>query len=210
MLQTLHSETNFLETNFLNKLIQHTFQFIICKNIPHRVLDYQQKRYFPLTKASKIFVLNFVTDTTKKFNLQFLVFTWHFFLVNWQFRQKSFNNNKKNKAALYSLLIDLELKVKTSCYGHYTILVRILQCGTFFYTGKNKGVFLFISKLLIIDFIRTDKFILIRPNYKLILFSGCADIHNIKTTLGCTCNFGMWSIPLRACSLQFSFIEHVL
>ena len=42
MLQTLHSETNFLETNFLNKLIQHTFQFIICKNIPHRVLDYQQ------------------------------------------------------------------------------------------------------------------------------------------------------------------------
>ena len=24
------------------------------------------------------------------------------------------------------------------------------------------------------------------------------------------CNFGMWSIPLRACSLQFSFIEHVL
>ena len=82
MLQTLHSETNFLETNFLNKLIRHTFQFIICKNIPHRVLDYQQKRYFPLTKASKIFVLNFVTDTTKKFNLQFLVFTSHFFHVN--------------------------------------------------------------------------------------------------------------------------------
>ena len=27
---------------------------------------------------------------------------------------------------------------------------------------------------------------------------------------GCMCNFGMWSIPLRACSLQFSFIEHVL
>ena len=91
----------FLETNFLKKLIQHTFQFIICKNIPHRVLDYQQKRNFPLTKASKIFVLNFVTDTTKKFNLQFFVFTWHFFLVNWLFRQKSFNN-KKNKAALYS------------------------------------------------------------------------------------------------------------
>ena len=77
----------------------------------------------------------------------------------------------------------------------------------FFYTGKNKGVFLFISKLLIIDFVKTDKFILIRLNYKLNLFSGCADIHNIKTTLGCTCNFGMWSIPLRACSLQFSFID---
>ena len=54
MLRTLHSETNFLETNFLDKLIQHTFQFIICKNIPHRLLDYQQKRNFPLTKASKI------------------------------------------------------------------------------------------------------------------------------------------------------------
>ena len=66
MLRTLHSEINFLETNFLNKLIQHTFQFIICKNIPHRVLNYQQKRNFPLTKASKIFVLNFVTDITKK------------------------------------------------------------------------------------------------------------------------------------------------
>ena len=52
----------------------------------------------------------------------------------------------------------------------------------FFCTGKNKEVFLFISKLLIIDFIRTDKFILIRPNYKLILFSDCADIHNINYT----------------------------
>ena len=41
MLQTLHSKTNFLEANFLNKLILHSFQFIICTctNIPHRVLD---------------------------------------------------------------------------------------------------------------------------------------------------------------------------
>ena len=95
MLQTLHSETNFLETNFLYKLIQHTFQFITCKNIPQRVLNHQQKRNFPLTKASKIFVLNYVKDTTKKFNLQFFVFTWHFFVLNWLFRQKSSNNNKK-------------------------------------------------------------------------------------------------------------------
>ena len=29
---------------------------------------------------------------------------------------------------------------------------------------------MFISELFIIDFVRTDKFILIRPNYKLILF----------------------------------------
>ena len=41
-----HSETNFWETNFLSKLILHSFQFIICTNIPHRVLNYQQKRNF--------------------------------------------------------------------------------------------------------------------------------------------------------------------
>ena len=121
---------------------------------------------------------------------------------------------KPSKNLVVSLIqwLEFELKVKTSCYGHYTTLVYgyYNACGTFFYTVKNKGVFLFISKLLIIDLVRTDKFLLIRPNYKLILFSGCADIHNINTTLGCKCNFGMWSIPLRACSLQFSFIEHVL
>ena len=67
----------------------------------------------------------------------------------------------------FILWLDFELKVKTSCYGHYTIFVTDnaipyrTVCGTFFYIGKNKGVFLFISKLLIIDFIRTDKFILI-------------------------------------------------
>ena len=71
-------------------------------------------------------------------------------------------------------------------------MVPILQCGTFFYTGKNKGVFLFISKLLIIDFVRTDKFVLIRPNNKLNLFSGCADNHNINTKLSCTCNSGIF------------------
>ena len=47
MLQTLHSKTNFLETSFLNKLILHSFQFLICTNIPHRVLDHQQKGNFP-------------------------------------------------------------------------------------------------------------------------------------------------------------------
>ena len=43
----------------------------------------------------------------------------------------------------------------------------------------NEGIFLLIHELLIIDFVRTDKFILIRPNYKFILFSGGADNHNI-------------------------------
>ena len=68
--------------------------------------------------------------------------------------------------------------------------------------------------------------ILIRLNYKLIIFSGCVDNHNINTTTTdnhnintmysisqsrvCTCDCGLWSIPYRACSLQFSFIEQVL
>ena len=47
MLWTLNSETNFLETNFLNKLILHSFEIIICTDIPYRVIAYQQKRNFP-------------------------------------------------------------------------------------------------------------------------------------------------------------------
>ena len=43
-------------------------------------------------------------------------------------------------------------------------LLRTLHCGTFSYIGKNKGIFLFVYKLLIIDFVRTDNFI----SYKLI------------------------------------------
>ena len=74
-------------------------------------------------------------------------------------------------------------------------LLRTLHCGTFSYTGENKGKLLFIYELLIVDFVRTDKFILIRPNYKLIPFSGCVDNHNINTKLWCTCNCGIWSIP---------------
>ena len=57
MLQTLHSKTNFLETNFLNKLILQSFQFRNCTNIPHRVLTISRKEtFFSLTNASKIFV----------------------------------------------------------------------------------------------------------------------------------------------------------
>ena len=80
MFQTLHSETNFLETNFLNQLILHSFEFIICSNIPHRVIYYQQRRNFPsFNRGCKYFVWNFVMDITKKINLQFNVFTWHLF-----------------------------------------------------------------------------------------------------------------------------------
>ena len=80
MLQTLHSETNFLETNFPNKLILHSFQCIICTNIPHRVHDHQQKRNFPFfDKGFQNFCVKLCYEHYKKINLQFFVFTWHFF-----------------------------------------------------------------------------------------------------------------------------------
>ena len=77
MLQTLHSRPVFLETNFLNKRILHRFfQFIICTNIPHRVLDHQQKRNFPLfNKCFQNFCLKLCYRHYKKINLQFFVFT---------------------------------------------------------------------------------------------------------------------------------------
>ena len=50
----------------------------------------------------------------------------------------------------------------------------------FFYTGNNKGMFLFILELFIIDFFR----FLIRLNSKLIIFSGCANNHKINNTVG--------------------------
>ena len=69
-------KTSFLETNFLNKRILHSFQFIICTNIPHRVLDHQQKRNFPLfNKRFQNFCLKLCYRHYKKINLQFFVFT---------------------------------------------------------------------------------------------------------------------------------------
>ena len=80
MLQTLHSKTNFLETSFLNKLILHSFQFIICTNIPHRVLDHQQKRNLSFyNKGFQNFCVKLCYRHYKKINLKFFVFTWHFF-----------------------------------------------------------------------------------------------------------------------------------
>ena len=93
---------NFLETNFLNKLILHSFQFIICANIPYiRYLTISRKKTFvSQTKASKIFLLN--SDCCrhyKKINLQFFVFTSHSFSCELTIlRQKSFKNNR-NKAS---------------------------------------------------------------------------------------------------------------
>ena len=103
-----------LTTNFLNKLILHSFQFIIYTNIPHRILDYQQKRNFPFfNKGFQNFCVKLCYKHYKKIDLQFFnfsftlyggqftfstqfltlnylqffVFTWHFFPLNWLFRQ---------------------------------------------------------------------------------------------------------------------------
>ena len=81
---------NFLETNFLNKLILHSVQFIICANIPYKVLDNQQKKTFvSLTKASNIFLLNSVADTTKKSTCSFLCSLHTLFPVNWLYSDKN-------------------------------------------------------------------------------------------------------------------------
>ena len=92
MLQTLHSETNFWETNFLQTLILHSFQFIICTNIPHMILDYQQKRNFPFfNKGFKNFCVKlcfYIFNTVVNTKLP-AIFCVHLtlFSVNWLFRQ---------------------------------------------------------------------------------------------------------------------------
>ena len=124
MLQTLHSETNFLETNFLNKLILHSFQCIICTNIPHRVHDHQQKRNFPFFhKGFQNFCVKLCYEHYKKINLQFFVFTWHFFSL-WIDLDLDLDN----------LEVRFELELKTSCCGHYTIFVTDITLWNFFFT----------------------------------------------------------------------------
>ena len=63
-------------------------------------------------------------------------------------------------------------------------LLLTLHCETLFYTSMNKGMFLFVYELLIIDLIsELMNVFLIRLNYKLTLSSGYADNHNLKTTV---------------------------
>ena len=89
MLQTLHSETNFLETNFLNKLILHSFELIILSNIPHRAIDYQQRKNFPFfNRGCQYFCVKLCCGHYKKINLQFNVFTWHLFSCEWTIQAK--------------------------------------------------------------------------------------------------------------------------
>ena len=63
MLQILHSETNFLETNFLNKLI---LQFLINNLYKHSSQGSRlsEKNVSFLYKGCQYFVLNSVTDIT--------------------------------------------------------------------------------------------------------------------------------------------------
>ena len=91
---------NFLETNFLNKLILHSFQFIICANIPYKVLDNQQKKNFHFSnKGFQNFSVELCCRHYKKINLQYFVFTSHSFSCELTIlRQKSFKNNR-NKAS---------------------------------------------------------------------------------------------------------------
>ena len=69
-------------------------------------------------------------------------------------------------------MFDFELELKN-------LLLWTLHNFCFRYYTVNKGMFLFIYELLIIDFVRTDKCILNQAQCKLILFSGWADNRNI-------------------------------
>ena len=72
-------------------------------------------------------------------------------------------------------------------------LLLTLHCETLFYTSMNKGMFLFVYELLIIDLIsELMNVFLIRLNYKLTLSSGYADNHNLKTTV-CE-HMSLWSV----------------
>ena len=70
-----------------------------------------------------------------------------------------------------------------------------------FYTGKNKGMCLFIYELLIIDFVRTDECVL---NQAQLLVNSLFLVVLITITIilqfVCTCDCSLWSIPHRACS----------
>ena len=60
-------------------------------------------------------------------------------------------------------------------------LLLTLHCETLFYTIMNKGMFLFVYELFIIDLIsELMNVFLIRLNYKLIIFSGCANNQDIN------------------------------
>lgn len=62
-------------------------------------------------------------------------------------------------------------------------MLRTLHCETFYYIGKTKGMFLFIYELLMVNLSELINVLLIRLSYKLIIFSGCVDNHNIDTTV---------------------------
>ena len=160
MLRTLHSETNLLETNLLNKLIFECM--IIYSNISHRVIDYQHKRNFPFfNKCCQYFCLKVCYGHYQKIN----------FPVNRLFRQKSLMIIRK-KLLQSSLKSSCNYSVVRLWACDKNLLLRTLHCETFYYIGKTKGMFLFIYELLMVDLSELINVLLIRLSYKLIIFSG--------------------------------------
>ena len=76
MLQVLHSETNFLETNFLNKI------YIAQKILTGYQIISRKETFLSLPKAPNVFVLNSITDITKKSTYNFMCSFDTFFPVN--------------------------------------------------------------------------------------------------------------------------------
>ena len=69
----------FLETNFLNKLILHSFELIISL----------QRKNFPFfNRGCQYFCVKLCCEHYKKNNLQFNVFTWHLFSYEWSTQTK--------------------------------------------------------------------------------------------------------------------------
>ena len=102
---TIHSETNFLETNFLNKLILHSFQCIISTNIPHRVHDHRQRKNFPFfNEGFQNFWVNYsVMNITKKSTYNFLCSLDTFFPCELTIQKKNYLKLIKTKL-LHSFL----------------------------------------------------------------------------------------------------------
>ena len=69
----------FLETNFLNKLILHSFELII----------FSAEENFPFfNRGCQYFCVKLCCEHYKKNNLQFNVFTWHLFSCEWSIQAK--------------------------------------------------------------------------------------------------------------------------
>ena len=145
-----------METNFPNKLILHSFQFIICTNIPHRVLDRQQKRNLSFyNKGFQNFCVKLCYRHYKKINLQFFVFTWHFFPLWIDYLDKNYfkiirtkllHSFLKSSCIPYSVVRFwawaknfLLWTLHNFCYRHYTVKLyfTLVKIRKFFCLFRN-------------------------------------------------------------------------